>query len=102
MTNKMTATGLSVLLEGKVSYDQVQRFLANSQRTSTDARRIAKPQAHKIERKDAVTIVDDSMIARPGTDENDIICRHYDHAKEQLIKGINFMTELFHSVERQG
>lgn len=92
-----TATGLSALLEGQVSHDQVQRFLAGSKRTSADLWRIAKPHVRKIERKDAVMIVDDSIAEKPYTDENDIICWHYDHSKDRMIKGINFMTALYHS-----
>jgi len=92
-----TATGLSTLLEGQVSHDQVQRFLASSKRTSSDLWRIAKPHVRKLERKDAVMIVDDSIAEKPYTDENDIICWHYDHSKDRMIKGINFMTALYHS-----
>ena len=34
---------------------------------------------------------------KPYTDENDIVCWHYDHAKAALVKGINFMTALYAS-----
>src|SRR3989337_2482054 len=92
-----TATGLSALLEGCVSHDQVQRFLALPQRTSADLWRIAKPHVRKIERKEAVMIVDDSIAEKPYTDENDIVCWHYDHSKDRMIKGINFISALYHS-----
>lgn len=92
-----TATGLSAWLEGQVSHDQVQRFLASFKRTSADLWRIAKPHVREIEPKDAVMIVDDSIAEKPYTDENDIICWHYDHSKDRMIKGINFMTALYHS-----
>jgi len=42
-------------------------------------------------------IVDDSIAEKPHTDENDIICWHYDHSKDRMLKGINFMTVLYHS-----
>lgn len=92
-----TATGLSALLGGQVSHDQIQRFLADRQRTSADLWRIAKPHVRQIERKDAVMIVDDSIAEKPYTDENDIICWHYDHSKDRMVKGINFMSTLYHS-----
>lgn len=92
-----TATGLSAMLGGQVSHDQIQRFLAGSPRTSADLWRIAKPHVRKIERKDAVMIVDDSIAEKPYTDENDIICWHYDHSKDRMVKGINFMSTLYHS-----
>jgi hypothetical protein len=92
-----TATGLSALLAGQVSHDQIQRFLARQPSKSSDLWRIAKPHVRKIERKDAVMIVDDSIAEKPYTDENDMICWHYDHSKDRMIKGINFMTALYHS-----
>lgn len=92
-----TATGLSARLGGQVSHDRVQRFLASRQRTSADLWRIAKPPVRTIEQKSAVMIVDDSIAEKPYTDENEIICWHYDHAKDRMVKGINFMSVLYHS-----
>src|SRR3990172_833033 len=42
-------------------------------------------------------IVDDSISEKPYTDENDIICWHYDHDQQRNVKGINFVTCLYHS-----
>ena len=42
-------------------------------------------------------IVDDSIAEKPYTDENDIICWHYDHAQDRTVKGINFLTVLYHA-----
>jgi hypothetical protein len=41
--------------------------------------------------------VDDSIAEKPYTDENDIICWHYDHSQQRTVKGINFVTCLYHS-----
>jgi len=92
-----TATGLSSLLNGEISHDQVQRSLAGEPQTSVDLWRIAKPHVRKIEGEDGVAIVDDSIAEKPYTDENDIICWHYDHAQQRTVKGINFVTCLYHS-----
>jgi len=92
-----TATGLSVLLGGEISHDQVQRSLASEVQTSADLWRIAKPHVRKIESTDGVAIVDDSIAEKPYTDENDIICWHYDHSQQRTVKGINFVTCLYHS-----
>jgi hypothetical protein len=91
-----TATGLSSLLDGQVSHDQVQRALAGEKQTSAELWRIAKPHVRKIERADGVMIVDDSISEKPYTDENDIICWHYDHSQQRTVKGINFVTSLYH------
>jgi len=92
-----TATGLSSLLNGEVSHDQMQRSLASEAQTSADLWRIAKPYVRQIEREDGVAIVDDSIAEKPYTDENDIVCWHYDHSQQRTIKGINFVTCLYHS-----
>jgi hypothetical protein len=42
-------------------------------------------------------IIDDSIEEKPATFENDIVCWHYDHSKDRHVKGINFMTALYHS-----
>jgi DDE superfamily endonuclease len=91
-----TATGLSALLDGQVSHDRVQRFLAGAKRTSADLWQIVKPHVRTIERQDGVLILDDSIAEKPSTDENDIICWHYDHTQGRSIKGINFLTALYH------
>lgn len=92
-----TATGLSALLEGDVSHDQVTRFLAGAQRTSSDLWQLVKPFVRQIQRDDGTMIVDDSISEKPSTDENDIVCWHYDHSRDCQVKGINFMTTLYHS-----
>lgn len=92
-----TATGLSAMLQGEVSHDRIQRFLASEKRTSLDLWRISKPHVRKIQSQEAAMILDDSIAEKPYTDENDIICWHYDHAKGQMVKGINFMSALYHS-----
>jgi len=92
-----TATGLSALVNGSVSHDQVSRFLAGEKQTSADWWRLVKPYVRQIEQDDGVLILDDSIAEKPYTDENDIICWHYDHTSSSNVKGINFMTALYHS-----
>ena len=92
-----SATGLSSLLNGEISHDQTQRWLADEKQTSADLWRIVKPHVRKIEDENGVMIVDDSIAEKPYTDENDIICWHYDHSKQRNIKGINFVTCLYHN-----
>jgi len=92
-----TATGLSSLSDGEVRHDQIHRFLASEEQTSADLWRIAKSHGREIESEDGVVIVDDSIAEKPYTDENDIICWHYDHSQQRTGKGINFVTCLYHS-----
>jgi len=92
-----TATGLSKLLDGSISHDQITRFLAGRQKTSADLWFIVKPQVRQIQSEEGVMIIDDSIAEKPYTDENDLICWHYDHVHDRMVKGINFMTALYHS-----
>jgi hypothetical protein len=92
-----TATGLATLLDGAVSHDRVQRCLAGRELTSADLWRLVKPHVRAVQSETGVLIVDDSIAEKPYTDENDIICWHYDHAKARTIKGINFLTVMYHA-----
>jgi hypothetical protein len=92
-----TATGLSALLNGEISHDSIQRFLASERRTSADLWHVVKPHVRRIESPEGVLIVDDSIAEKPYTDENDIICWHNDHSQQRNVKGSNFVTCLYHN-----
>ncbi len=92
-----TATGLAAVLDGVVSHDQITRFLAGAKRTSAELWRVVKPHVRRIQSAAGVLIIDDSIAEKPSTDENDIICWHYDHAQDRTVKGINFVTALYHA-----
>jgi len=94
-----TGTGLADLLKGSLSHDQIQRFLAGPILTSADLWQVVKPHVRTIQQEAGVIIVDDSIAEKPYTDENEIICWHYDHAKGRSIKGINFVSALYHANE---
>lgn len=90
-----TATGLSRLVDGEVSHDQVTRFLASPAKTSADLWRMVKPLIRQVESPAGVLIFDDSIEEKPYTDENDLVCWHWDHSKERHVKGINFLTAFY-------
>ena len=92
-----TATRLSELLEGEVSHDQVTRYLAGTKKTAADLWRTVKGFVRQVQSAAGVLIIDDSIEEKPYTDENDIVCWHYDHSKERMLKGINFLTALYGS-----
>ena len=58
-----------------------------------------KPLIREIESDAACLIIDDSIEEKPYTDENDIICWHYDHSKQMNVKGINFLNCLYQTNE---
>src|SRR5437660_669864 len=92
-----TATGLSRLLEGQVSHDQVTRLLAEPPKNSADLWRVVKPLVHQIESPDGVLSIDDSLSEKPSTDENDLICWHWSHSLKRHVKGVEFLS-LFYTV----
>jgi hypothetical protein len=57
---------------------------------------VVKPYGRQVQRDDGVLIIDDSISEKPYTDENEIICWHWDHSQGRSLKGINFITALYH------
>lgn len=94
-----TATGLSNLLGGEISHDKITRFLSSRLKTSKDLWQFVKPFVREIEIATACLIIDDSIEEKPYTDENHLICWHYDHSKQINVKGINFLSCLYQSGE---
>lgn len=92
-----TGTGLAGLLGGGVSHDQIQRLLSKERLGSAELWQIVKPYVRQIQSDDGVIIIDDSIAEKPYTDENEIICWHYDHSQDRSVKGINFLTCLYHA-----
>lgn len=74
-----TGTGLSRLLDGAISHDRIQRFLSSPTKGGADFWKIVKPYVRQIQAAEGVMIVDDSISEKPHTDENEIVCWHYDH-----------------------
>lgn len=90
-----TGTGLSRLLDGEISHDRIQRFLGSPPRSGKEFWKVVKPFIRQIQSVDGDLIIDDSISEKPFTDENEIICWHYDHSKGMTIKGINFVSVLY-------
>jgi hypothetical protein len=95
--SQTSATGLSNLMNGEISHDQVTRFLSQEKKTSKDLWLLVKPFVKKVQSGEGVLIIDDSIEEKPYTDENELVCWHYDHSKERSIKGINFLSMLYHN-----
>jgi len=94
-----TATGLSAMLDGDMSHDQMTRYLSAREYTSKDLWGEVKPIVRQIEQDDGCLIFDDTVQEKAWTDENEIMCWHYDHCKGRSVKGINLLNALYHSGE---
>jgi len=92
-----SATGLSRLVDGAVSHDRVTRFLSERDYTSKDLWCGVKSKVRDIEDDDGVLILDDTVQEKPHTDENDLICWHFDHTKNRSVKGINLLNCCYHA-----
>lgn len=91
--NLATATGLSDLMGGEISHDKITRLLNKSDFNSKDLWEFVKRGVRKAQSiDDGVLILDDCVEEKPYTDENDIICWHYSHAKGTQVKGINLLS----------
>lgn len=91
-----TATGLARLVP-EISHDQVTRFLGQPELTSKQLWPIVKPLVRRIQSEDAVVIIDDTVEAKPFTDESELITWHYDHSLNRSVKGINLLSALYFS-----
>jgi len=88
-----TATGLSELLPGELSHDQVTRFLHSGNYGSKELWLYVKQLVRQQENTDdGVLILDDSVEEKSYTDENEVICWHYSYAKGRHVKGINLLS----------
>ena len=94
-----TATGLSAMVGGEVSHDQVTRFLSKREYTSKDLWKQVKATVRQIEQEDGVLIFDDTIQEKAWTDENEVMCWHYDHCSGRSVRGINLLNALYYSGE---
>ena len=105
-TSQTTATGMSDMLEGSLSHDKITRFLSSDAFTSKDLWQLVKPTVREIEQQSApiYLILDDTVEAKPYTDESELICWHrratpFDHTVGKSVKGVNQLSSLFYSAE---
>jgi hypothetical protein len=77
----------------------VTRFLNREDLTSAKLWKIIKPKVRGIESEEGIIIIDDTIEEKPSTDENEIVCWHYDHSKGRNVKGINIISGIYLSQE---
>ena len=90
-----TATGMSALMGKAISQDQISRMRNGQQLEPADWWQMVKPSVGSMQGAEGVITIDDSIVEKPYTDENELICWHYDHAQAGMVKGINFITALY-------
>ena len=91
-----TATGLSRMVDGQITHDQITRYLSGEEFTSKELWTVVKPTVRKVEQDDGVLISDDTIAEKPFTDENEVMCWHFDHTKGRAVQGFNLLNCLYH------
>ena len=90
-----SATGLSNLVDNTIKHDSITRLLSNSDFDSKTLWVSVKSLVRAHQNEDACLIFDDSVIEKAFTDENELICWHWDHSKGRNIKGINLLSAFY-------
>jgi hypothetical protein len=91
-----TATGLSAMVEGDVSHDQITRFLSAQDDTSKDLWREVKSTVRSLENKTGVLIFDDMIQEKAWTDKSELMFWHFYHCSGRTVKGINLLNALYY------
>ena len=76
-----TSTGFSDLVNGSISHDKMTRFLNGKLLGSKELWGYIKQDVRSVEKGGGALILDDSIQEKPYTDENEIMCWQYSHAK---------------------
>jgi hypothetical protein len=92
-----TATALSKVSGGERSHDQVTRFLSGQDYTSKELWALVKPAVRRVEGDEGCLIFDDTIQAKEWTDENEVVCWHFDHVQNKAVKGINLLNALYYN-----
>jgi hypothetical protein len=83
------------MLNNTVSHDKITRFLAEREYTSKDLWQQVKPTVRQIESENGVISIDDTIEEKAYTDENEIICWHFDHSAGKAVKGVNILSCIY-------
>jgi len=96
-----TGTGLSLVSGGVISHDQVSRLLSKNSFDSKALWLAVKTTVRSHENEEGCLVFDDMVAEKAYTDENDLICWHWDHSKGRSVKGINLLTAFYHTQGEQ-
>lgn len=93
-TSLATATGMAELLT--ISHDKITRQLSTGVYDSKYLWKMVKPYIEELSwgTEPIILSIDDSIEAKPYTDESELVCWHWDHTFQRSVKGVNFITAL--------
>lgn len=91
-TNQVTSTGLSRLLEGELSHDQITRFLGKEELSQKEFWNLIKGYYKDVQDDDGILIVDDTVEEKPHSGVSESINYWYDHVVGRTVKGLNILS----------
>jgi hypothetical protein len=94
-TMHKSATGLADIMQDGVSHDSYTRLLSKDVYSSKQLWMLIKSTLREHEFSEGIVVFDDTISEKPHTDENDLVCWHYDHSKGRSMKGINLLSGLY-------
>jgi DDE superfamily endonuclease len=94
-----TATGLASLLS--VKHDKITRCLSKGVYDSKFLWKTVKLYIREILQSNETVFLsfDDSIEAKPYSDESELICWHFDHSINRSVKGVNFLSALVQTAD---
>ena len=87
-----TATNLGQILG--IKHDKITRELTKGEYDTKFLWKYVKPYIQEVTQSKETVILsfDDSIEAKPYSDESELICWHFDHTVNRSVKGVNFLT----------
>jgi len=86
------STDLQKITQDKYSKDKIYRFLSSGKFCEKNFWLTIKPFLKSIQSNNAYISVDDTIIEKPHTKENEVVSYCYDHTKSKCVKGINLLS----------
>ncbi len=84
-------------MEGEVSHDDITRLLSKQEFSAKNLWLEVKSTVRQVESEEACLIFDDTIQEKQWTDENEVMCWHYDHCEGRAVRGINLLNALYYS-----
>jgi hypothetical protein len=94
-----TATGGAAALDGQISHDKITRFLSSQDFDTKQLWLQVKSMVRQYEPDNGVIIFDDTIEAKPHTQECDLVCWHHYHTKNCSVKGISLLNCVYNTDE---
>jgi len=95
--SNVTATGISKALDEQVTHDYISDMLSQPGLNQKAYWKSIKPFVRQIEDDSGALSIDDFIIPKPYSSENEIIAYHFDHTKGKSVKGINMLNFMLSS-----